>query len=275
MKSTKRIAMLIIDPQNDFCDVADSNQIYQPALPVNGATNDMRRLARLITRIGTQIGQITVTLDTHSPYDIAHPVYWTNAAAETPLPYMEITEEDVTRGVWRPRNPDMQEHVIRYVRALKEKGRYVLRIWPEHCIEGSWGHNVQADVRDALDDWARQQFKVVDYALKGTNPGTEHYSAVEAEVPDAVDPDTQVNWRIVSIPSNAETVLIAGEALSHCVASTVRDMASRLSKADIAKMVLLIDCMSPVPGFERQGQEFIAEMIALGMRLAVSTEFEI
>ena len=51
-----RIQLLIIDPQNDFCDLpadwgmADplSGQGVRPTLPVTGAHADMQRLAALI-----------------------------------------------------------------------------------------------------------------------------------------------------------------------------------------------------------------------------------
>lgn len=275
MKADNTMAMLIIDPQNDFCDVADEAQGFHPALPVPGATEDMRRMANLISRLGNRIDRIVVTLDSHSPYDIAHPVFWINQAGESPLPFTTITEGDLANGIWLPRDENMMEHVHAYVRTLREKGKYELRIWPEHCIVGGWGHNVQADVREALDGWARQSMKRVNYVSKGMNPATEHYSAVAAEVPDDSDPETQVNWRIVSMPHDADVVVVGGEALSHCVASTIRDMVGRLPSVQIAKMVLLTDCMSPVPGFEQEGEAFINEMLKLGMQTAVSSQFEL
>ena len=54
----KNIQLLIIDPQNDFCDIPERelpvSQGYRtkPALPVTGADADMKRLAKLIERFG-------------------------------------------------------------------------------------------------------------------------------------------------------------------------------------------------------------------------------
>lgn len=51
--------LLIIDPQNDFCDVPGA------ALPVPGATADLLRLANFIPRIEHILDSITITFDTH------------------------------------------------------------------------------------------------------------------------------------------------------------------------------------------------------------------
>ena len=48
--------LLIIDPQNDFCDIPGA------ALPVAGANADMTRLAALMKQARDKLGDITVTL---------------------------------------------------------------------------------------------------------------------------------------------------------------------------------------------------------------------
>jgi nicotinic acid phosphoribosyltransferase len=64
---TKRtnIQLVVIDPQNDFCDLPGA------ALPVTGANADMERLAKFITRAGKKLEDIHVTLDSHRFIDIA------------------------------------------------------------------------------------------------------------------------------------------------------------------------------------------------------------
>ena len=84
---------------------------------------------------------------------------------------------------------------------------------------------------------------------KGTNPWTEHYSALMAEVPDPDDPRTQLNRGLLDALDRAELLLIAGEAGSHCVKATVEDLAQHLPGGKLSRVVLLTDCMSPVPGF--------------------------
>ena len=77
----RKTQLLIIDPQNDFCDLPTSylpenpatRAAHAPALPVPGAHQDMLRLAGLINRGRNGISAITVTLDSHHRYDVAHP----------------------------------------------------------------------------------------------------------------------------------------------------------------------------------------------------------
>lgn len=259
--------LLIIDPQNDFCDIPNA------ALPVAGADADMQRLAAFIQRMGARLDAIHVTLDSHNPMDIAHPGWWVDAAGSAPAPFTLITAAQVRDGAWRTRSPALQARSLAYVEALEAGGRYPLIIWPEHCLIGHWGHNVHAAVQGALDDWARAEMQVVNYVTKGTNPFTEHYSAIQAEVPDADDPATRVNAGLISALAKADRILVAGEALSHCVANTVRDIAAQLGEANIGKLTLLTDCASPVGGFEAAGQAFVAEMTARGMGVGVTAGF--
>ena len=114
---------------------------------------------------------------------------------------------------------------------------------------------------------------MVDFVAKGSNIYTEHYSAVQAEVPDPSDPGTQINIGLIQTLDEADVIAIAGEAGSHCLANTVRDIADNFSDESIKKLVLLTDATSPVPGFEQNQTDFINEMTARGMQLSTTTEF--
>ena len=76
--ATRTTQLLVIDPQNDFCDLPASHRRAgsTPSLPVAGAHADMQRLAAFIRAQGGQIDAITVTLDSHQRFDIAHPGFW-------------------------------------------------------------------------------------------------------------------------------------------------------------------------------------------------------
>jgi len=69
-----KVDLLVIDPQVDFC-------IPGNALVVDGADQDMKRLAAMIDRIGDKIDDIHCTLDQHHLIDIAHPIFWMNGTA--------------------------------------------------------------------------------------------------------------------------------------------------------------------------------------------------
>lgn len=281
--------LLIIDPQNDFCDIPESSLppnplspsvAISPALPVPGAHMDMQRLARLVYAASAQgaasgIARIHTTLDTHSPVDIAHPAWWVDTEGKPPAPYTLITKEDVSIGAWRARDPQLQARSQAYVEALERNGRFTLCVWPEHCLAGHWGNNVHASVQAALDTWSRRTLRPVNWVIKGTNPHTEHYSAIRAEVPDPDDAGTETNEALLRALAPADHILVAGEALSHCVASTVRDLARELGPKGVRRMILLEDCCSAVPGFEGEGRAFISELAAQGMRVARSADFQI
>jgi nicotinamidase-related amidase len=73
--------------------------------------------------------------------------------------------------------------------------------------------------------------------------------------------------------ASADVVVVAGEALSHCVAHTVRDIANNFGEENVRKLVLLTDCCNSVGGFEQLGHDFSAEMCARGMQTARSTDW--
>lgn len=250
--------LLIIDPQNDFCDLPPA------ALPVSGANADLQRLAQLISRHGEQLDGITVTLDSHHRYDIAHPAFWRGPRGESPL-HTPISLDDVDSGRWLPADPSLLAEVRAY---LLQSSLYV---WPPHCLVGSWGHNIQQNLNEALQQWECQRQRVMQLLFKGLNPLTEHFSAFEADVPRADDPATCFDRSTLTPLLAADRVLIGGEALSHCVASSVRSLLRHLGTDFARKIILLEDCSSPVPGFEAQAQDFVAEISQLGASLQRST----
>jgi nicotinamidase-related amidase len=128
------------------------------------------------------------------------------------------------------------------------------------------------EVSDALLAWEGKRFGVVDYVTKGSNIFTEHYSAVQADVPDPSDTTTMLNRPLLDMLSNSDVILIAGEALSHCVCSTITDTANSFGEENIKKFILLTDCSSSVSGFEQLGEDFVKDMTKRGMQLAKSTE---
>ena len=259
----------VIDPQTDFCDP-------KGALSVPGAHDDMVRLAKMIKKVSRGINDIYVTLDSHHEIHVAHPVYWVNAKGEHPAPFTKISAEDVRNGTWRTTLPSLQSRGLHYVQTLEKNKRYDLTIWPPHCLIGTLGQTVYEPIRDALSYWCKDRFATVNWITKGSNPHTEHYSAVVAEVIDDDDFSTQLNSRFLDSVITADEVLLAGEASSHCVANTVRDAVNYFKDPGLLKkLILLEDCSSPVPTPESidQAKKFYADMKAMGVRIARSTDF--
>jgi len=253
------VQLLIIDPQNDFCNPKGS-------LFVPGADEDMNRLTKFISDKKDKLDDIHVTLDSHHLVDIAHPIFWVDSSGSHPTPFTIITDIEIENGTWRTTNPQYLDRVTEYVKTLLSNGRYPLCIWPPHCLIGSWGYSVCVSIYEALGKW-EQDFAMVDYVTKGSNFWTEHYSAVQADVPDPEDPGTQLNQGLIKTLQDADMLLLAGEARSHCLANTVRDIADNFGEDNIKKMYLLEDCTSDVPGFVQMGEDFIKDMTTRGMNI--------
>jgi nicotinamidase-related amidase len=261
-----KILLVIIDPQNDFCDPNGS-------LFVNGAQEDMKRLAGLLTRLKGKIADIHVTLDSHRRVDISHPMWWKDSSGRRPSAFTQITAGDVESGKWTTCVPSMLKRSLAYLRALEASKRYPHVIWPEHCLIGDAGHNVVPELSAAIHDW-EERFAQADFITKGSNPWTEHFSGVKAEVPDPEDASTQVNTSLIKTLEDADIILMAGEALSHCLANTVRDIANEFSDPRyVEKIHLLRDATGNVTGFEKYGEDFLRDLTAKGMKVTTTTDF--
>lgn len=262
----KKIEFLVIDPQMDFSDPNGS-------LFVQGADHDMMRLADLINRISPKISDVHITLDSHHLLHISNPIFWRNSNGDHPTPFTCITSKDLENGTWTTFMPSHFKKALAYLQTLEAGGRYPHVIWPPHCLIGSAGAQVVPVLFNALKSW-EQEFAIVDFVTKGSNVWTEHFSGIKAEVPEANDPTTQINTNLIKTLEEADEIVVAGEALSHCLKSTVEDIFTNFSNADyLKKMVLLTDCTSSVTGFEKNGQDFVKEMTARGMRTSTSDKY--
>lgn len=265
----KEVVLLTIDGQFDFCD--PSGALYVP-----GADKDMQRLAKMIKRIKGDLNDIIATVDSHRALHVAHPIMWIDAQGKHPKPYTLIQEDDVIgpNPQWKATNPGFRERLIEYVKKLRSNGRYMLYIWPPHCLIESKGATIYPELFEAFCEW-EAQFAVVNYVTKGSNIFTEHYSALLADVYDPEDPTTGLNTDLLKTLQDPDVALIgiSGEAGSHCVASTIRDIANNFGEENIKKFRLIEDTISPVPGFEKLQEDFINEMIGRGMEITTSDKF--
>jgi nicotinamidase/pyrazinamidase len=262
----KKIHLVVIDPQVDFCDPRGN-------LYVKGADKDMERLAGMIKRLGKKLDDIHVTLDSHHLVHVAHPIFWKNSAGDNPKPFTIISAQDVRDGTWTTAKPGLFKAAKNYVEQLEKNAKYPLCIWPPHCLIGTVGQTVYPVLNEALMEWCRD-FATIDFVTKGSNILTEHYSAIVADVPDANDPSTQMNVKFLNTINEADIVLLAGEARSHCLANTGRDACNYFSDDSLVKkLVLLTDATSDVGGFEALGEQFVKDMTARGMKTTTCKDF--
>jgi nicotinamidase-related amidase len=283
--------LLTIDPQRSFCanvPLADQQKIHDGELCVTGAWDDMTRVANMINRLGSKIDTISVTMDSHHLMHVAHPIWWKDAKGNRPQPFTLIREENnkligymydangspYDVGQFTTFYPDVFPRTLEYIKALAANKRYPHCIWPPHCLIGTLGFTIVPMLNEALLKWSETNFRTINYVSKGSNPFVEHFSAVQAEVPDPSDPSTQLNADFIQAVMEDDEILLCGEAGSHCLANTVFDMASGFKDDSfIKKCVLLSDGTSPVPGFENFQTKFINDMTARGMKVTTTVDY--
>jgi nicotinamidase-related amidase len=122
--------------------------------------------------------------------------------------------------------------------------------------------------------------------VKGGNPLTENYSVLQPEVLSRFDGAAlaQRNTQFLSTLLAADAVVIAGQAASHCVKSTIDDLLGEIAAADPAlakKVYLVTDCMSAVTvpdgkgglaaDFTAQAESALQRFADAGMNLVTST----
>lgn len=259
-----KFTLLLIDPQVDFHPGG--------SLGIANAGGDSERTADFILDHLEDIDQILVTLDSHHRMHIAHSMVWVDKDGNHPPPFTTITNKDIQEGTWMPSEKAYKEHCLSYTKQLEAKGRFTLCIWPEHCLIGTPGHNVVPPINSALRKWEYHHFKTVEFIQKGSNCDTEMYSAIIAEVPMREDMSTHLNSKLLQKLHACPQLVVCGQALSHCVNFTVRDIVDNW-RGENSKIVVLEDASSPVEGFESAASEFLEDMKFAGVTITKTTDF--
>ena len=281
--------LLLVDVQNTFC--IPGYELYVAGRSGTGAVDDNRRLCEFIYRNLGEITQITATMDTHQAMQIFHPIFLVDEQGEHPAPYTNVSAEDARTGRWKF-NPALASHfsisaeegqkrLEHYTIRLQEKGKYALTIWPYHAMLGGVGHALVSSVEEALFFHSIARLSPPHFEVKGDRSFTEHYSVIGPEVEKGPQGESlgEHNDNFLEMLKDVDKLVIAGQAKSHCVASTIDDLLSDLRKVDPAlakKIYLLEDCTSPVvvPGadYTEQADEAFANFAEAGMHLVKSTD---
>ena len=254
-----RICLLSVDVQNTFC--IPGFELYVGGRSGTGSVDDNLRLTRFIYRNLHRITEICPTLDTHQAMQIFHGIFLLNDKGEHPAPYTLISEDDITRGVWKF-NPSIaksleiteshgQRYLQHYARRLKESGRYDLTVWPYHAMLGGIGYALVSSVEEAIFFHNMARYSQSHFEIKGNNPFTENYSVLGPEVLEDGEgkPMARKNTALIQKLLQFDGVIIAGQAKSHCVAWTIDDLLRDILVRDkrlAEKVYLLEDCTSAV-----------------------------
>lgn len=284
-----RVNLFLVDVQNTFC--IPGFELFVAGRSGRAAVEDNQRLCEFIYRNLGRITSFTLTMDTHQSIQIFHAIYLVDENGNHPAPYSLISAADIDSGRWQfnPRvarelgiTPDEgQANLAYYVRELAKTNRYALTIWPYHAMLGGIGHALVPAVEEAVFFHSIARYSQPNFEVKGTNPFTEHYSVVGPEV-TADAAGRQIgsrNTKFIENLQDFDATLIAGQAKSHCVASTISDLLEDIVSVDPAlakKVYLLEDCTSPVvvPGMDytAQADEAFGRFADAGMKLIRSTD---
>jgi hypothetical protein len=115
--------------------------------------------------------------------------------------------------------------------------------------------------------------------VKGSDYRVEHFGALEAEMPMSDNPETQLNIGFLSTLQSADIVLIAGEALSHCVRATVQQIVDNIGPEHLQKLHLLKDCSTSIPAipnvvdFPALTAAWLKQMTKRGLTLTDTVSF--
>jgi nicotinamidase-related amidase len=291
------IHLLLIDLQKDFC--FPEGALYVGGRSGRGAIEDNHRISTFIYRNLPHISEITCTADAHLPHQIFFPSFWLDEGGKQPPAHTQVTVDSVRSGKLRP-NPEIahwiaggsQEWLRRqvefYCRELERAGKYTLYLWPPHCLLGSEGQAFAGVIQEARLFGAFTRGWRASVVLKGDHPLTENYSVLSPEVLLRHDghPMAQRNTRLLKTLLESDAVIVAGQAASHCVKSTIEDLLGEIQTIDsklARKVYILRDGMSavavPDPGspgkfladFTPQAEEALEKFAAAGMHVVEST----
>ncbi len=231
--------LVLIDMQVDFCHPDGS-------LFVPGSVEDIQRTIEFIYNNAERINNITCSLDSHLPHQIFHPAWWADKDGNHPAPFTMICYDDIKNNMWRPLVAPVQS--TNYVKKLEQEAKKTLVIWPFHVMIGSMGNALDPELFSAILWHSIARKTQPTWLSKGTIPLTEHYSIIQPEVAVPNHPMGGKNKQFLDTLANADAVVIAGEAESHCVLETVEDLVEDFSTRPDAlqKIYFLRDCTSPV-----------------------------
>lgn len=278
---TERVELMFIDNQNDFISPVGG-------LPVEGAVEDTERMCRFIYKFMDQIYRIRYTMDWHSSSHIFFSSAWVygkdcigadgqeHKVGEPVCPNTVITYEGIRAGDFVSAMPSANK-ALTYVKNVDKSKQNnpdpdELRIWPYHCQENSWGAALEGELNKMVKyHEIVRGIKAMAY-YKGQDQYSEQYGPIEAEY----SPQNKVRTDILNVYEDpmVGAVVVGGQAKSHCVLryimQTIKHFANR--PEILAKIWILVDCMSAIPGFEAATEAKFAEFEKMGLHLIKSTD---
>lgn len=301
-----RIDLFVVDGQNDFLATGKESWNREgrtAALLVPKADQEALVVADMIKRGKRKSGHVFTyiheSVDSHPVNHISIHKAWKGLDGRSPDPFTTISLEDALSQKWMLRFSGIKlkndkgqdisplEYGQYYTGALRRRGRNDLTVWPVHCQIGTWGQCIYPPIQEAFDDWCEATNRWIHYITKGDFPFTEHYSALQADVPYPGVSSTMLNMDMMNDIAKADYSVWVGWAGSHCTGWTGVDYTTCFkedppgsgSNPAVRKMIILTDCCAPVgdpPGttlFTDARAKFLSDMEKRGARLMTSEQF--
>lgn len=256
----RRNHLVLIDAQRDFC--FPEGTLYVGGRSGQGALEDNDRTARFIYENLGVLSEITCTLDTHLPFQIFFASFWIDRGGAPLSPHRTISVDEIRAGDVAP-NPNivdavgapdigwLTKQVLFYAESLEKAGKYVLYLWPPHVLIGGDGHALVGVLQEARLFHAYVRGARNGVLIKGMHPLTENYSVFSPEVLLGHDGCALAprNDALIDSLLNEDRIIIAGQASSHCVKSSIDDLLAAIQERDTTlaqRVYVLADAMSAV-----------------------------
>lgn len=260
----EKVLFMGIDFQNDFMENGE--------LGVPNSHKDVERVTKFLYRNFDKVTTIALSLDTHELHQLFHPSWWVDAEGNHPVPFTVITREEVEKGKWMA--VEKQQESLAYIIHLERLGKKQLLIWPYHCIEGTHGAALESQFSNMVHFHSVIRQSNIQKIVKGQDPLSEMYGIIK---PEYATTDS-TNYAFLHSLLAYDKIVIAGEAKSHCVLESVRQIVEYYDdKHELpSKIYLLDDCMSPIHGFEESTEHACKELQEnYGIHIVKSTEFKL
>lgn len=187
-------------------------------LYIPGAYNATRNLEYFLEENLSKFSAVVQTFDWHPKKHISFHTSWRDKKTKAvPLPFTNLYSK-------------FYNYLNSY--PVEEK---IYDVYPEHCLQHSWGAAPPRRISELVSSLPCLNL------TKGTNTFVEEYSAFTYQPPPTV-----------LINDDVDNIYIAGQASTHCVYQTVKDLLEYVSPS---KIILLKDCMCPIKGFEYKQEE--------------------
>lgn len=240
-KAGNRNALLAIDFQIGFCH-KNTGTLYVP-----GSEDDIKRTISFLFNNLENITTIFSSLDTHLAFQIFFKTWFSDNKGKFPDYFTMLDKKMIESGQLMPTVDPVW--TLDYIEKLKKQGNKDLCIWTFHTMLGTIGHALDPALFEAFFYHAIARVSQTSFLTKGNIPQTEMYGILSPEVQVPQHPMGGFNTSFLNLLTKHDKVFIVGEAKSHCVLESIKQIYNFFIKDDpdvLKKIYILEDCMSSV-----------------------------